>query len=401
MEEHSTQALSKENKDLFINITVSEAAWLMNKLGLSVGELSPFQMTKGMSGSDAEKVSLAGKALLDNAGHIPDAIASCMKTFAHPGCEMIIDIGNHVLLNFMRIYFGPDRLTAGCTPIDASSFRLAPALKFEDILVAILDGLHLNSDIRENPISCDFSQKGLLAMAALIDAMRQNQLRSLLNRNNNESILVDFIDIWACLHRGLIDDDFRWLTTVVRSRMPEEITVQQATLSEGLAELETAGIASREDNAWTIADNYIEVLTQLMTPLHFGSIFARSLSDNDAIRLFLIKCPTSLWAVNFGVKVGNVSLFTLSVDRLGTLLADIMARLMVIAERNTQIHHDAPQAASTIPNNQLASEVAKENISQQTPPTVKAARFCSQCGLPVKPEQKFCQNCGNALSGRK
>ena len=374
----------------------------MNKLGLSASELSPFQKAKGMSGSDAEGISLAGKALLDNAGHIPDAIASCMKTIANPGCEMIIDIGNAALLNFMRIYFGPARFTAGCTPIDASSFRLAPALKFENILVTILEGLNLDANINEKPFSCDCSLKGLLALVALIDAIRQNQLRSLLNRNDNEGIDVDFIDIWASLQHGILENDFRWLTAVIRSRLPEEITIDQSALSEGLAQIETAGLAVRkEDESWTLSDRHIAALTELMTPLNFGSIFARSLSDKDAIRLFLIKCPTSLWAVNFSAKGSKVSLFTLSVDRLGSILAEIMARLTIIAERNARTHHDAPLAVSTTPHNQSASEFPRENVSQQTPPTVKAARFCSQCGQPVKPEQKFCQNCGNALPGRK
>lgn len=78
-----------------------------------------------------------------------------------------------------------------------------------------------------------------------------------------------------------------------------------------------------------------------------------------------------------------------------------MARLMVISERNSQTHPDAGQPEATNSNDQAALESDRENTSQQIPPTAKAARFCSQCDLPVKPEQKFCQNCGNALPGRK
>lgn len=396
METHRTQTSSPASKDPYINITLDEAVWLMNKLGLSPGHLSPFQKAKGLAGRDAEGVSLAGKELLDKGGNVPAAIASCMKTIANPGCEMIIDIGNAALLNFMRIYFGPGGSPAGCTPIGKSIFRLAPELQFEDILVTILEGLNLDSGIRENPFACDCSPKGLLALSTLIDAVRQNQLRSLLNRNDNEGVMVDFIDIWACLQHGILEDDFRWLTTVIRSRLPDDLTIDQKLLSEGLAEMSRAGIAVRDDDSWTIADNHIAVLTELMTPLNFGSIFARGLSAGEAANLFLMRCPSSLWAVNFTGKDGRVSFFTISVDRLGSVIAEITARLMAASKGGRQTDQAVHGAAAPVSQEPSAHQTGGAG---RLPPqaAVKTVRFCSQCGQPVKPEHKFCKGCGKAV----
>lgn len=396
MEMHQTQTSSPASKDPYINITLDEAAWLMNKLGLSAGNLSPFQKTKGLSASHAEGVSLAGKKLLDKEGNVPAAVASCMKTVANPGCEMIIDIGNAALLNFMRIYFGPDGSPAGCTPIGKSIFRLAPELQFEDILVIILEGLNLDSGIRENPFALDCSTKGLLALSALIDAVRQNQLRSLLNRNDNVGVMVDFIDIWACLQHGILEDDFRWLTTVIRSRLPDALTIEQKMLSEGLAEMSSAGIAVRDDDSWTIAETYVAALSELMTPLNFGSIFARGLSAGEAANLFLMRCPSSLWAVNFTGKNGKTSLFTLSVDRLGSIIAEITARLMALSKKSRQTDQAVHGTAKPVSQEPPAHQTGTTGHAQQTQ-TAKVVRFCSQCGQPLKPEHKFCKGCGKAV----
>ena len=380
MEAHSTQTLPEKNKDQFINITLGEASWLFSRLGLTAGELSPLKNIAVTASSDADRSTLAGKGLLDSAGNAQAKFAECMKTAAKPGCEMVIDVGNATILNFMRVYFGPSGSLAGCTPVDASAFRLAPELRLEDILITILEGLNLNESIKEKPVSFELSQKGLLALAALIDATRQNQLRSLLNRNDNVGIQVDFMDIWACLQRGAVEDDFRWLTGVIRSRLPDEMTLSQNTLSEGLAEITAAGLAVRDADSWGMADERIEALTELMTPLNFGSIFARSVSDSETVRLLLIRCPTSLWAVNFRVKSGKISVFTLSTDRLGTIVAEIVARLMVIGQR-------APK-----PNPSVPPPVPSASTAQKT-----VKKFCPECGKPLKPDARFCAECGRGI----
>lgn len=388
LETHLKQQASA-HQDPYIHITLSEAAWLLDHVGLAAGPLSPFKKAQGTRGGESERVSLAAKGLIDPAGRLTAPMSACIRTLADPGCEMVMDIGNATLLNFMRIYFGADGPPAGCTPVGQSTFRLAFGLKLEDLLVTVLEGLNLDSTIRENPVSLDVSPKGLLALAALIDAIRQNQLRSLLNRNDNEGIDVDFIDIWASLQHGILEDDFRWLTAVIRSRLPDDLTIDQSALSEGLAQIAAAGMAVRkEDESWTLSDRHIAALTELMTPLNFGSIFARAASGGTAVRLFLIKCPASLWAVNFGAQDKKASVFTLSVDRLGSMMAEIVARLVVTGAKISR----------TQSRQQPVTDSAGKNDSVQAADAARAKRFCSQCGQPLKPEHKFCKACGKPVS---
>ena len=397
--EHIIQTLSEEkaNNDVSITLTVSEVFWLVNHMGLVIGDPSPLKKPLDLQYGDVERSSLAAKGLLNVSGQVTEIVAKSIATVANPGCELVVDVGNAALFNFMRLYFGSQQSVVSFTPLDVSTYKLVPELQLEDILVTILEGLNLDSEIVENPLSFDLSQKGLLALAALIDAIRQNQLRSLLNRNDNEGVMVDFLEIWACIKHGLLEDDFRWLTAVIRSRLPDEINVEQVTLSEGLQEIESVGIAVRGDSTWSLNEHYIGVITELMTPLNFGSIFAQALSGTETINLFLIRCPAALFAVNFGPN-GKASLFTFSVDRLGMIVAELMAKLIVIGSAASKPADIDRVPASTYQTTDVAFNTDAGYPGQITVKN-EPVRFCGQCGQEtVTPDLKYCQNCGSQLS---
>lgn len=397
--EHTTHISSemKKNKDRAFILSAKEVFWLVDYLGLKTGDLSPLRNTANVQHGDTERISLTAQGFVDKIDQVEELLAKSMITVTNPGCELVVDVGNSTLFNFMRLYFGANQSVVSFTPLDASSYKLVPELQLEDLLVIVLEGLNLDSEIVENPLSFDLSQKGLLALAALVDAVRQNQLRSLLNRNDNEGIMVDYLDVWACIMHGLLEDDFRWLTAVIRSRLPEEIKVEQITLSEGLAEIESAGIAISEDSKWSINEGYFKIITELMTPLNFGSISAQALFETETIKLLLIRCPAALFAVNFGPN-GKASLFILSVDRLGMILAELMSKLIVIGSAASKSADIDRVPASTY---QTADVVFNTDAGNPGQITVKnePVRFCGQCGQEtVTTDLKYCQNCGSQLS---
>lgn len=397
------------NKDKHTNISLTEAAWLAARLGLRFGPLSPLKRAAGATGTDSDRRSLADKGLVDSTGNpLPETVA-CMTNAADPGAELVLDIGDASLLHVMRVVFGKSGAASACTPFDETQIRISPVMELEDILVTLLEGLGIAPSMGENPFACDLSTKGLLALSALVDATRQSHLRCLLNRNDNIETVVDFIDVWACLQRGLVEDSFRWLTAVIRSRLPDEMTVNQHVLSEGLDELIAAGLAAREGNAWAIAEDRVEFLTELMTPLRFGSLFARANADNNAVRLLLIRCPSSLWAIHFPVGGGKAALFTLSADRLGTIVAEIMAHLIALGRQAGTSRPPASPPSVTPPPSQSARYCASCGTA-----VTEGARFCAGCGKPVpapetkpscpacskpvRPDQKFCASCGHRLA---
>lgn len=396
--EHTTHISSemKINKDSAFILSAKEVLWLVDYLGLKTGDLSPLKNTAITQHGDTERTSLTAQGLVDGIGQVEELLAKSMRTLANPGCELVVDVGNSTLFNFMKLYFGSNQSVVSFTPQDASSYKLVPELQLEDLLVIVLEGLNLDSEILENPLSFDLSQKGLLALAALVDAIRQNQLRALLNRNDNEGIMVDFLDVWACIMHGLLEDDFRWLTAVIRSRLPEEINVEQITLSEGLAEIESAGIAIRKDSTWSINEDYFKVITELMTPLNFGSISAQALLGSETIKLLLIRCPAALFAVNFGPN-GKASFFTLSIDRLGLILTELMGKLILIGSEAIQPTGVDQVSASAYLNENVAINNGAGYPGQKTL-NDEPVRFCGQCGQPVNAELKYCQSCGHLLS---
>ena len=401
VEANSTRAATAGKNDPSMHLTLAEAAWLLDSLDLAAGKVSPLRQAAGTPFAERERAALARKGLLDDAGNVPQPIASFLETVANPGCEMIIDVGNATFMNFMRVYFGSAGRPAGCTPLDGSTFKLAPELQFEDILVTLLEGLRLHAAVSRFPVSFALSAEGLLALAALIDALRQQQLRSLLNRNQNAAGDADFIDVWACLQRGILEDDFRWLVPVVRSRLPGGLTMKQSTLSEGLAEIAAAGIARREGDSWTLAETHLDPLAELMTPLNFGSVFARAAAGGEEIRLFLIKCPKALFAVNFSGG-DKASLFTLSAEQLGTIVAEIVARLTVTGRQIARVAAldrggtgRRPAAAATAtPGPEKAKAVP---VDRDKTMVLEKNAVCPACGRLAKPGDRFCGGCGQVL----
>jgi len=80
----------------------------------------------------------------------------------------------------------------------------------------------------------------------------------------------------------------------------------------------------------------------------------------------LVRTPAMLWGFDFSVIAGKVRVFTLSVDRLAKIVAELTGLLLGVAA-----------APALIP-----------------PPLKSAARFCSQCGTPLRPDARFCTGCG-------
>ncbi len=298
-----------------------------------------------------------------------------------PSTMLTLEAGHAVMRNSMTLSatgtgtFIPRPRETDETP------RPAAEPDIRNILEMLLDGLGIAGEIPNPGFRATLSVPALLALAALIDAMRQAQLRSLLNRNPDPEWMADFLDVWACLHRGVVEDDFRWLTAIVRNRLPDEVDVTQTTLSTGLAELQDAGLAVRQDAAWALAEAHVPVLTELMATANFGSCFARhnGAQGEETVKLVFLRTPAALWALHFGNPSGSVNVFTLTVDRLGSLVAELAARLTALAAQ------DGKAGPPPVPEVPVAGT------------GMPAAKFCSDCGQAVTPGDRFCAACGHAL----
>lgn len=305
-----------------------------------------------------------------------------MKTDNHePSTMLTLEAGHAVMRNSMTLSVtGTGAFIPRPRETDGAP-RPAAEAGIREILEMLLDGLGIAGEIPNPGFRANLSVPALLALAALIDAMRQAQLRSLLNRNPDPEWMVDFLDVWACLHRGVVEDDFRWLTAIVRNRLPDEVEVTQATLSAGLAELQDAGLAVRQDAAWALAEANVPVLTELMAPAGFGSCFAchNGKQGAETVKLVFLRTPAALWALHFGNPSGAVSVFTLTVDGMGSLIAGLAARLTALASQD--------EKAGPLP-------VPEVSVAGTGKP---AAKFCSDCGQAVTPGDRFCAACGHAL----
>ncbi len=312
---------------------------------------------------------------------------------------------------------GRDSLV-GFTPAAEGGYNLSLPMDTGHILALVTTGLGLEHEIGDLRMSAHVSGAALLALAGLVDALRQRQLESLLARMREPEGGVTSDEVYLRALDGIVTADSRWTATLMHALVDGLPELKTETVDAGLNDLRTAGLAVKSaGGTWRMAEEFALCGAHLQLPLAGAkiSLERQQYGKVDAASLALFRMLGSLWLCRHEhdryvfASVSAVS----TVSQLNSILTGFVnARLA-----------DAKTAGPAKPAGTKTSGPAKA-ADAKTSPVANAAnaksgraieatgssghlpdhgrvqsKFCTHCGSRLQANAAYCTKCGTKIVG--
>ncbi len=238
----------------------------------------------------------------------------------------------------------------------------------------IVETLGLGQPLADIGHHSELDLAALWALAAMADAHRQVELESLLARTPGGKIALDDDTIYMRALDGATLSDSRWLSAMLTHLIgPGDVT--EAHIHEGLAGLARADLIAQDTTGfWSPQSAFASAFAHLEMPLSGArlSIDRRGAEGIDHATLVFLRALATVWIVELrGTR--RVLLRSASASDTRKFVQDAIA-LALTADR--------PPPRSPSPDRKQAA----------------TRRSCQQCGHPVGSADRFCGDCGAALT---
>lgn len=263
------------------------------------------------------------------------------------------------------------------------------------------DGLHHFRPVREKDIAdeavlrlmldippsrldfhAELSEAAFCALLGLMDCWRERTLFSLIDRKPKANPSFTAEEMYAAFRRSISSADLRWLTPLVKELYPGSLDVSPSVFNQGVRDIASKFVEA-DNGAVHLKPLGEELCSSLSAPLGAIKISAYRIKDGAILEENMI-----------GLR-GMGIFCTLEVDEKDIKKVTLQNSSAPMIE--LYIHSRLAEALQASKDAQAKKSPA-EPVSPRAIPSGKAARFCSQCGQPLKPEHKFCKACGKPVS---
>ncbi len=236
----------------------------------------------------------------------------------------------------------------------------------EDLVALSSTILAAEAGVKETPLSLGMSPAGLLTWLALVEQLQALELSAML-RHHTPMRIFNRADLEARL-AGAIEEDFRWplmfFTKVLPGDLPAAFTA--ADVDRGIDELAALELVEASGNGvWEMTPQGDWLVDEMLASVSkVGCGIAAYLSDGTIGYRTLMFVRTPRHLILHLIEGDECVIATVSAGGLERFLVDVF---------------DSPE------------------IEER--PTRSAQSFCEQCGTAIHPDDLFCANCGNPLTG--
>lgn len=238
----------------------------------------------------------------------------------------------------------------------------------------IAETLGLDEPLTDIGHRSEFNVAALWALAAMADAHRQVELESLLARTPGRRAALDEDIIYMRALDGATLSDPRWLSAMLTHLIgPGDVT--EARLLDGLAVLARGRLIARGPTGlWSPQPAFAAAFAHLEMPLSGAhlSIDRRGAEGIDHVTLVFLRTLAAVWIIELR-GASRVLLRSASASDAGKFAHDAIA-LALTADQ---------------PPPRTPSPAGKDSV---------ARRSCQRCGRPVGTADRFCGDCGAALT---
>ncbi len=362
-----------------LKLTASQLAALTRRAGVELGPLSPLHQFPESASHEAP-VQLPDFGAADAALWTPVA-----STLAAPGLALTVSAGTSDSVIFLHAYgsSATGSHLLGCTPVSGSTYEIVPRLEHRAWLQVLSKGLSLEETEDTVESATALSHEALLACCGLVDAVKEARLEALIAREAYPEATAPARDIMIAAKSGLLTQDARWFTGLVRRllpRAPAAVTLEGT--SAGLRELEERGWVARmpEDDTWAFANEMSAAALEWSAAAVSGHFSLRVAGAREVheLHLGLIRTLSGLWTLECPAGQGGVKMGRSSGSALMGLLDKAVQTVM------------APWQTAA----------PKHTASSPAPPAADGpAQFCVACGNRLVADARFCTHCGAPVPG--
>lgn len=247
--------------------------------------------------------------------------------------------------------------------------------------------LAANSPMTPSPFNLRMSALAVVILLAVIECMQANALYATLQHSAPVTTFT-VAEIAARLAEAE-REDFRWPLMFVQKIMPARLALNDEELVRGLAELTARGLVERADEAAAIhaltpvGAWLVDGVSHHVSKAALGfSAFREDGQIGHEVLLF-VRSPANLFLFDLAGKMGGAAAIT--AGELDALLEGILQSPAVTAPA-PPTRPEPPAQAKVLHREQPAGGFAGGSLR------------CPQCGVPVKPGQRFCGACGTSLT---
>jgi hypothetical protein len=365
-------ALNRDQRTA-VALTGAELRAAMRLAGFDAGPGSPVAGPGGpaFAAGSAAASSLRRQGIVTPAGDIPAHWRDALRVLAIPARSMSLYLGAGN--EFIRTqFFSHGARIVSCTEQE-SRFRVAFPIIAGELADTITDWLRCQELPAIPPFREELRSEELTALAAVVDAYREEGMRALLERREPRFNVFQREQLVYELQLGPRHPDPRWLAGLLHRHAPPAFRPDIAQLDRGAMLLTEKGWLKSQNGAIGFQPGLEQICKGLGSLSPYALLEILEESGRRELELFT-RGLGSLWLFVFASDTSLVLLEamggSLAMDYVGAQVRRLTAAMAVPPE--TQ-----PSQAASSP--QLTGQ------------------FCAKCGKELKPGRVFCTGCGTRI----
>jgi hypothetical protein len=352
-----------------------QAANLMQDIGES-GPLAP-SLDKALGGRESKIPS--------------DIDTSQIVCLAKPEISLTVTLLAATNGRSLRVYGarGHNHLV-GFTASD-DGYNLSYPLQADHLTALVVNGLGLDQDVGALEFSTSLGGAELLALAGLVDALRQRELENMLARLPRHAGGVTIEEIYMRALDGLATGDIRWTSGLFVQLVQGLPDLSEEILESGLEGLQKLGwVTDSSGGNWDAATSFAVGCSHLQLPLAGVLVKLARLEGSEVAEtdFVLLRMFGSIWLCQAKDKAYEFA--SVAADKATSNLISIIdgfAAQVSVPESNQVTTEQVKETATESPSSNSAEDAST------------VAKFCIQCGSQVDAKAKFCTACGAAITG--
>ncbi|MDO9299298.1 zinc ribbon domain-containing protein [Bradyrhizobium sp.] len=373
-----------------VSMSTAQLQMLLRAAGTQ-GSLSPVRDLPAASPASDDSTTLREAGILDEAGAPTASWMPAAAALAAPALQVVVTAGGPAGLSRLQAFASDETNGRLVSFVErgAGEWMVAWPLAEDDIAAIMTAQLALDSATNDPDVQLELTPEGFLMLGAVLDALREEELESLLARDRTPAPLLKAAAVRVAMGAGLTSEDYRWLVPIFRRLLPNVPEMNQGAIDKGLADLVSASIIEAgPDREYGLVAAFEPVRRLLLAPLAWSTLTTISEANLQATwnQLGGMRTFVGLWGVEAranGVRLGTLGEAVL-LQAFRSLVTDALAAIPA-GKQGEQASRRATASAN------MAGSTAGSEVNA-------ARRFCQQCGRPVGTADRFCGECGAGLA---
>jgi len=381
--------------------------------GLPPARTSPFAGLSPPAAIEQQMVSsLHEKQVLNGNGNVTEAWRGALATLTSPAYRVSLDLGTNdgsFVIDYYAAKDGMVGYSASGPAEHTITFPCTPAV----IMQLLGQWLNWTDSPRAGRSQLNLRAAELVALAAVVDAVKEERLRALIDRRQADADVLSRDQLVYELEAGSTADA-RWFAGILKRHTPPAYHPDPQNLNEGVQALAARGWLRLVGNRLALEPALTEIASG-MANLNPLVRFAIGPAGEAGPELLAMSSLTSFWTLEFlAGEDGRAWAFAQSLDgndiqEVFKHLLDMLPKAEPAATWSTPVALATsmarpllapPLAPPPAPPPPLPVQTRSLAPSQTVPkpppppPTEPIPRLCAKCGKRLTPGRKFCTGCG-------